>query len=213
MVREIKFNKIAPTFMSKALTAIVKNEAQESGRRFGPSKQVLDALSTSGDIRSAIMGLEFLAANGDLPNMGFAQPIKARQRKKPEDRGLNAEEKSIIAAVTQRESSYGIFHAVGKVVYNKRYGDDAGDPYFPTPVRPPLPELPYHSRAVRNDDPYVPESARKFAQHSAIMSSMRSPVTRPKSQASARRGTTSRREGQRVREGRSSSERQLGRVT
>jgi cell cycle checkpoint protein len=152
LVREINFNKIAPTYMFKALTSIVSQESRQSGRKFGPSKAVLDALSTSGDIRSAIMGLEFLSMNRDLPGHGFVERItQARRRGKPEERELNPSERALVTAVTQRESSYGLFHAVGKVLYNKRYGDDVEDPYVPPQPRPPLSHTPYHPRAVRVD--------------------------------------------------------------
>ncbi|KAI5857724.1 Rad17 cell cycle checkpoint protein-domain-containing protein [Tricharina praecox] len=150
LVKEIAFNKIAPTFMYRALTAIIARESRLSGRKFGPSKAVLSTLSTSGDIRSAVMGLEFLAMNGDLPGMGFTMPLtQARKRKKTEEQPLDDDERKILEAVTQRESSFGIFHAVGKIVYDKRYGDDLGDPYVPQQPRPPLLTLPYHPRAPR----------------------------------------------------------------
>lgn len=153
LVNEIGFNKIAPTYMYRALNSIVMQESRDSGRKFGPSKAVLDALSTSGDIRSAIMGLEFLAMNGDLPGSGFSENIAAQRksRKKPEERQLTAKERRMVSAVTQRESTYGIFHAVGKVLYNKRFGDDPEDEYCPPPPRPPLDTLPYHSRRARVD--------------------------------------------------------------
>jgi len=152
LVKDIAFNKIAPTYMFRALTAIIAQESRVSGRKFGPSKAVLDTLSTSGDIRSAVMGLEFLAMNGDLPGKGFTVRItQGRKRKKTEEQPLDDDERRILEAVTQRESSFGIFHAVGKVVYNKRYGDDIEDPYVPQQLRPPLPALPYHPRAPRVD--------------------------------------------------------------
>jgi len=149
LVNEIAFNKIAPTFMFRALTAIIAQESRLSGRKFGPSKAVLNALSTSGDIRSAAMGLEFLAMNGDLPGKGFTVPITQGRKRKKTEQPLNDDERKILEAVTQRESSFGIFHAVGKVVYNKRYGDDIEDPYVPEQPRPPVPTLPYHPRAPR----------------------------------------------------------------
>jgi cell cycle checkpoint protein len=149
LTREINFNKIAPTFMFKALTRIVSREAQHSNRKLGPSKPVLDAISSSGDIRSAVMTLEFLSSSGQ----GFTEPIitKVKRGKKPADRQLTEAEARMVAAVTQRESNFGIFHAVGKVVFNKRYGDDVDDVYMPPPPRPPIPGMPYHNRAVRVD--------------------------------------------------------------
>ncbi|KAA8914975.1 Rad17 cell cycle checkpoint protein-domain-containing protein [Sphaerosporella brunnea] len=152
LVKEIPFNKIAPSYMFKALSAIVNREALTSGRTFGPSKGVLDALSTSGDIRSAIMGLEFLSMNSGLSNTGFTERIsQSRRRGKPEERPLTSAEKALVTAVTQRENSFGLFHALGKVLYNKRYGDDVDDPYVPPQIHPPLPDLPYHARAARID--------------------------------------------------------------
>jgi cell cycle checkpoint protein len=153
LVREINFNKIAPTYMFRALSAIVAKEARESSRKFGPSKAVLDALSISGDIRSAIMGLEFLAMNGDMPDTGFQERISASKRrgKRPDDQPLTAKERAMIESVTNRESTYGIFHSIGKVLYNKRYGDDPEDDYHAPPIRPPLSTLPYHARAVRTN--------------------------------------------------------------
>ena len=52
-------------------------------------------------------------------------------------------------AVTRREQSLHLFHALGKVFYNKRLGDpniDEGDAELVAAVRqlPPDPPLPYH---------------------------------------------------------------------
>lgn len=172
LATSITFNKIAPTFMVKALSAIIVQESRESGRRFGPSNPMLQALSSSGDIRSAIMGLEFLAVNGELG--AFSEKVdsneQAKRKKKSGDNDLNEIERETLNAVTQRESSLGFFHAVGRVLYNKResnlmvrlvceswlnfsigYGDDAGDPYMPPPPKPPLSHFPYRARASRVD--------------------------------------------------------------
>ncbi|KAG0124715.1 Rad17 cell cycle checkpoint protein-domain-containing protein [Tuber indicum] len=153
LATSITFNKIAPTFMIKALSAIITQESRESSRRFGPSNPVLQALSSSGDIRSAIMGLEFLAVNGE--GGAFSEKVdfneRAKRRKASGEGGLNEVEREILNTVTQRESSLGLFHAVGRVVYNKRYGDDPGDPYMPPPPKPPLPHIPFRARASRVD--------------------------------------------------------------
>ncbi|KAG0637954.1 Rad17 cell cycle checkpoint protein-domain-containing protein [Tuber brumale] len=153
LATSITFNKIAPTFMIKALSAIITQESHESRRRFGPSNPVLQALSSSGDIRSAIMGLEFLAVNGE--HGAFSEKVdfneRTKRRKASGESSLNEVEREILNTVTQRESSLGFFHAVGRVVYNKRYGDDAGDPYMPPPPKPPLPRNPYRARTSRVD--------------------------------------------------------------
>lgn len=120
LVKEITFNKIAATFMHKALSSAIQREAKESGRKYGPAKPVLDALSSTGDIRSALMSLEFLVTNSEHIFMEPILPESKRPRKKAADRELTDEERRLVMAVTQRESHFGIFHAVGKIVYNKR---------------------------------------------------------------------------------------------
>ncbi|TGZ80058.1 hypothetical protein EX30DRAFT_372568 [Ascodesmis nigricans] len=150
-VKEITFNKIAATFMYKSLTSAIQRESGDTGRKHGPAKPVLDALSSIGDIRSALMSLEFLVTNSDHIFTERILPPTKRPRKKPVERGLTEEERRLVLAVTQRESHFGIFHAVGKVLYNKRYGDDPDDPYMPPPPRPLLPCHRYHPRAIRPD--------------------------------------------------------------
>lgn len=59
-----------------------------------------------------------------------------------------------LGLLNPRMSTLGIFHSIGKVVYNKRYGDDPTDPYYPAPQSPPA-ELKgihrYHARAMKID--------------------------------------------------------------
>ncbi|KAB8227822.1 putative cell cycle checkpoint protein Rad17 [Aspergillus alliaceus] len=94
----IEFNSIAPTFIYKALKLILDKESRHSKRDKNPGPAILQSISRSGDIRSAVASLEFLC-------LGV------------EERGPRHN------LVTQREATLGIFHAVGKIVYNKR--DDA----------------------------------------------------------------------------------------
>lgn len=72
-----------------------------------PSKEVLDIIveSAHGDIRSAIMALQF-ACIMELPG----------QKKKTNQ----ARSTIILEAVTRREQSLALFHLLGKVMYNKR---------------------------------------------------------------------------------------------
>jgi cell cycle checkpoint protein len=106
----IEFNRIAPTFMFKALDLVLK-KARYSKRRT-PGAPVLKKYSELGDIRSAISALEFLCLRED-------------------------EERKSLEMVTQREASLGIFHAVGKIMYNKR---EDGSPIQKTKERACLPE-------------------------------------------------------------------------
>lgn len=101
------FNPIAPTLLRKALQAMLnKHFAQNSGgMALSPSKEVLDAIveSSNGDIRSAIMALQF-ACIVEIPS---------RKQK-------NKATKMVMEAVTRREQTLAMFHLLGKVLYNKR---------------------------------------------------------------------------------------------
>lgn len=115
----IEFRDVAPTFMAKALELVVKKEARVSGRRRTPGPQVLKQLGEIGDIRSAISALEFLCLRGDEADWGskvaFTKPKKANK-----EQALTKGEQQSLQLISHREASLGIFHAVGKVVYNKR---------------------------------------------------------------------------------------------
>ncbi|PGH13155.1 hypothetical protein AJ79_03862 [Helicocarpus griseus UAMH5409] len=134
----IDFNKIAPTFMAKAIDLVLKKEARRSKRKRIPGPEVLKAFADMGDVRSAISALEFMCLRGD-EHGGWSGTVASRL-KKPGKGGiaLTAMEKESLEMVTQREASLGIFHAVGKVVYNKRedptisQGIDAKSPQPPS---------------------------------------------------------------------------------
>ncbi|KAL2352258.1 Rad17 cell cycle checkpoint protein-domain-containing protein [Cryomyces antarcticus] len=120
-VSVIEFNAIAPTLLTKALELVVLKEARISGRRKTPGPQVLKRLAEVGDIRSAISSLEFLCLRGDDNDDWGGKITFAKKKKASKDMpGLTKMERESLEMVTQRESSLGIFHAVGKVVYNKR---------------------------------------------------------------------------------------------
>jgi cell cycle checkpoint protein len=114
----IEFNAVAPTILSKALDLILKKEARYSGRRRIPGPAVLKRLGESGDIRSAIGSLEFMCLRGD--DGGDWGGRVAAKTKKSDGTALTNMERESLEMVTQREATLGIFHAVGKVVYNKR---------------------------------------------------------------------------------------------
>ncbi|KAF4581066.1 cell cycle checkpoint protein RAD17 [Ophiocordyceps camponoti-floridani] len=117
----MEFNAIAPTFLAKAMELIVQKEARKSGRRKTPGPMVLNRLGEIGDIRSAISALEFLCLKGDYEADWGAKVAFTKQKKGVRTAiGLTQGEAETLEAITQREASLGIFHAVGKVVYNKR---------------------------------------------------------------------------------------------
>ncbi|PNY25666.1 Cell cycle checkpoint protein RAD17 [Tolypocladium capitatum] len=119
----IEFNAVAPTLLARALELIVQKEARKSGRRRTPGPQVLKRLGEIGDIRSAISSLEFLCLKGDQEADWGAKVTFTKQKKGARDGiGLTKGETESLELISQREASLGIFHAVGKVVYNKRDG-------------------------------------------------------------------------------------------
>ena len=113
--RHITFNEIAKTFMSKALIRLV-----DSIPNIDMSTALIDEVAdhTNGDIRCAINALQFISPRF----IGVAR--KRPKRKRGEVLRLTADEEKLLNIVTNRESSLGYFHAMGKVVYNKDTGND-----------------------------------------------------------------------------------------
>ncbi|KAI0544020.1 cell cycle checkpoint protein RAD17 [Xylaria curta] len=117
----IEFNAIAPTLLAAALELVVQKEARINSRRRTPGPLVLKKLGEIGDIRSAISALQFLCLKGDAEadwgsQVKFGKPKRSIKSSVPLTQG----EVETLQAVSQREASLGIFHAIGKVVYNKR---------------------------------------------------------------------------------------------
>ena len=124
----IEFNAIAPSLLAKALELVVLKEARKSGRRRTPGPLVLKRLGEIGDVRSAISSLEFLCLKGDTNADWGAKVAFTKQKKSTKDAiSMTQGEQDSLELMSQREASLGIFHAVGKVVYNKREDKAAGD--------------------------------------------------------------------------------------
>ncbi|EJT82029.1 hypothetical protein GGTG_02003 [Gaeumannomyces tritici R3-111a-1] len=142
----IEFNAIAPTFLLKALELVVQKEARKSGRRRTPGPMVLKKLGEIGDIRNAISSLEFLCLKGDTDADWGAKVTFTKPKKGAREAAMTKGERESLELVSQREASLGIFHAVGKVVYNRR--DDI--PYAPGTLGYEVENLPrYMSRHSR----------------------------------------------------------------
>lgn len=112
-VTRIAFNPIAPTLMTKALQAMLANHfASTSGK--APTKDVVEMIveSSNGDIRSAVMALEF-ACVVTLTKSGG----KGKTRRNTAGSGSA---RAVLEAVTRREQSLVLFHLMGKILYNKR---------------------------------------------------------------------------------------------
>ena len=116
----IDFNTIAPTFMHKALKTVLEKDARHTKRIQAPGPAVLERISEIGDIRSAISSLEFLCLKGDKVG-SWGGKLNTKSKKSSRNSvELTPMETESLKMVSQREASLGIFHAVGKVVYNKR---------------------------------------------------------------------------------------------
>ncbi|KAI4177955.1 MAG: hypothetical protein LQ343_000039 [Gyalolechia ehrenbergii] len=141
----IEFNSVAPTYITKALNLVIHKEARDSGRRRVPGPLVIKRLSEVGDVRNAIGSLEFLYLKSQ-ENEDWGGKVVSKGKKGAKNAAaLTKMEEESLGLVTQREASLGLFHAVGKVIYNKREGD--GHVQSPTnpPTQPPD-HLPQHVR-------------------------------------------------------------------
>ena len=142
---EIEFNPIATTILTRALDQIVVKEARKSGRRKTPGPQVLKHIAETGDIRSAISSLEFLCVKGDEGDLWSAKVAFTKPKGGKRDTPLTKQEQEALRLISNRESSLGIFHAVGKVVYNKRHEPEQPVTQPPTHLpqnrRPKIPEV------------------------------------------------------------------------
>lgn len=143
-VSTIEFNPMASTLVTKALDLVMQKEARHSGRRRIPGPSVLKQLGEVGDVRSAIGSLEFLclrAEDGD----DWGGRVASRAKKGASESALTKMERESLELVTQRESSLGLFHAVGKVVYNKRVEVPSGESAI-VPLQQPPDHLSEHFR-------------------------------------------------------------------
>ncbi|THU98650.1 checkpoint protein Rad24 [Dendrothele bispora CBS 962.96] len=121
-VTQIRFNPIAPTLLKKALSALLtrhfSTSTSGSGSTRSPvSSTYLDLIvdSANGDIRSAIMSLQFACTR-----LGVNSKKKGR---KGNNDSKTDEQQVLVESITRREQSLVLFHLMGKVLYNKRKGD------------------------------------------------------------------------------------------
>ena len=145
----IEFNPIAPTILIKALDLVIQKEARLSGRRRTPGPAVLKKLAEVGDIRSAVGSLEFMCIRGDNGSSWGGRVATKGKKGAKDTSDLTKMEEDSIEMVTQRESSLGIFHAVGKVVYNKRVEFSTANPHIEPPGQPPD-HLSHHFRRYQS---------------------------------------------------------------
>ncbi|KAF9277413.1 Cell cycle checkpoint protein rad17 [Mortierella alpina] len=114
-IKQIKFNPIAPTFMKKALRKLVDKEFRTTSA-CAPDTAEVDQLIEihDGDIRAVINSLQFLCY---LPSKKRKRYREAAMKLEEDMQGLVDTENTITLG---QDSSLGIFHAVAKVLYNRR---------------------------------------------------------------------------------------------
>ncbi|OQV10893.1 hypothetical protein CLAIMM_14815 [Cladophialophora immunda] len=138
-VTTMDFNPVAPTFVTKALDLVMKKEARDSRRRRIPGPAIITRLAEMGDVRSAVNSLEFLCVRGgDGSEWSGTVAAKAkRPSKNKENLALTEVEKNSLQLVSQRETTLDMFHAAGKIVYNKREDPRVLDTRAEPPPKPP----------------------------------------------------------------------------
>lgn len=139
----VEFNPVARTFITKALNQTLQKHSRELDTVHAPQPLVMQKLADMGDLRNAISTLEFLCSDttstttaSTLPT-ARSNPRTAKRSSKPFTQAPTAEETTAISLIATRESTLGLFHAVGKVLYNKRLSPDPTSPLNTT--NSPLP--------------------------------------------------------------------------
>jgi len=147
----IEFNLVAPTFITRAVNLVLDKHALVTGARYNPSDAIIQKLSETGDVRNAISTLEFLClqmrSTVSAPTTLSKKKTTSRTSKnKVSTNSPSASDTAALSMLSLRESTIGLFHAVGKVLYNKRT----------TSAAPPDVEiLPHQSHLIRSIAPEV----------------------------------------------------------
>ncbi|WRT67333.1 uncharacterized protein IL334_004303 [Kwoniella shivajii] len=194
--QEIDFLPLAPTFLNKALMRVLQTAIPKAVNRPSHSTVQLIALSSNGDLRSAINSLQLLC-QGRKEVKGKKRKIRDGEEEDadielgPKKRGsgkgsrggkgakldVSKDLRAVLDAVTRKEQSLNLFHALGKVFYNKRLDDpkiEDEDEELLQRIRrlPPDEPLPPHLREFKRRKslvqmeafiPTIPVDASSFA--------------------------------------------------
>jgi cell cycle checkpoint protein len=125
----IEFNAVAPTILTKALKRVLEN-ARPSHPDFIPAPTSVMARdmiavvieSAEGDLRNAINTLQVICMHS-----GSGLLEKRGTKRKANGKAESKVSKRAIAAISGKETSLVLFHALGKILYNKRVGDPNDD--------------------------------------------------------------------------------------
>ncbi len=121
---EVRFNPVAPTIVLKGLKRAIEQASSSRGK--ASSKLWLELLQaiaedSNGDLRAAVNCLQFVGIN----SKHFETVAKQKGGRKAQDARKTM--RRLMPLVSGRESSLALFHALGKVLYNKRQGDPNDD--------------------------------------------------------------------------------------
>lgn len=149
---EISFNPIAERYLKKGLKRILELEFDGKGtsskgkgkgkeKKVKPPLEIVEVLSkdSQGDIRNAINCLQFLSGmklkdqvggggsiSKDRKRSRNGEIIKKTSKGKGKSKGdadLKKQYSQLMSLISRRESSLALFHLIGKILYNKRFGD------------------------------------------------------------------------------------------
>ncbi|KZT53578.1 hypothetical protein CALCODRAFT_47481 [Calocera cornea HHB12733] len=143
-VTEVQFNPVATTIMRGALTRILSH-THPTSNDLRPSPDTVDIIveSSMGDVRSAINALQFACRVQMVEAVKGGAGGKRRRGKKGK---VGEVVRKLIEGVTRNEQVLALFHILGKMLYNKRFGDDPDeneDPFLEASARGTL-DLPPH---------------------------------------------------------------------
>ena len=126
-IQSISFNPVTTTNMVKAMTKIAVMESQKGQRRFQvPDKATLENLAESvgGDLRAGINALQFACLNDtrDLKKAfeGVSMIASSKTTSKGSKKTAGGKSVSELSRIGGRDHGLVMFHALGKILYNKR---------------------------------------------------------------------------------------------
>ncbi|KAG4306209.1 hypothetical protein PORY_000197 [Pneumocystis oryctolagi] len=149
---QINFNPITKTSLKRTINKIIDTECHS----LKPDSKIIESIiaSSCGDIRSALNTLQFIIGiitENQKTNMINHVFSSQKNNMKHE---LSKEQILLINSITNRESKLGLFHAIGKVVYNKRIGDSLDEEFENILFSNPLPiHLKTYERRALKESP------------------------------------------------------------
>lgn len=134
---EIKFNPVASTLLKKALKGTLEKATGTGNKKEGKGKtgrntfppDLIDIIAevSNGDIRSAVDTLQQVYAQFQSDPKRFDALSKTKSKRGEEGARNTARELLSSLGVAGRDSSLDLFHALGKILWNKRVGDPNDD--------------------------------------------------------------------------------------